>query len=239
MDWKVIKKDIKLGFKKFWHFIWNEDSIWSWIVNILIAFILIKFIIYPGIGLLLGTNLPVVAVISESMEHGTTKVCQIRSYTGVCTKYYDNKYEVCGKIFDKRKSLAFDDYWSTCGKFYENVSITKEDFKTYPMRNGFNKGDIIVLRGVTYDNLQIGDVLVFQSKLAYPVIHRVIEKNDMIQTKGDHNQAQIYNAEVNERYILKDQIIGKAWIKIPYLGYVKIFFSQAIQCVTFNGCSFG
>ena len=107
------------------------------------------------------------------------------------------------------------------------------------LRNGFNKGDIIVLRGVTFDNLKVGDILVYQSKLSYPVIHRVVEKNDLIQTKGDHNFQQITDVRLNEKYVMKDQIIGRAWFKIPYLGYVKIWFTELVQCISFNGCTFG
>ena len=57
--------------KKLWYFLWEENSVWSWIANIALAFILIKFVVYPGIGLILGTNYPIVAVVSGSMEHGT------------------------------------------------------------------------------------------------------------------------------------------------------------------------
>ena len=67
------KKKTKKLLKKTWHFIWEEDSIWSWIVNVILAFILIKFIVYPGLGLLLSTSHPVVAVVSESMEHNEMK----------------------------------------------------------------------------------------------------------------------------------------------------------------------
>ena len=55
--------------KKTWHFIWEDDSIWSWIVNVILAVILIKFIVYPSLGFLLGTTHPIVAVVSGSMEH--------------------------------------------------------------------------------------------------------------------------------------------------------------------------
>ena len=219
MDWKAIKKDADKGLREFWNFIWNEDSIWSWIVNILIAFILIKFIIYPGIGLLLGTNLPVVAVISDSMSHDGNFDTWWNS-KAICE--YNNTAKSC-----------------TQGDWYAGKGISKEEFLQYRMRNGFNKGDIIILRGTSFDQLQVGDILVFKSQLAYPVIHRVVEKNDMIQTKGDHNSQQIYSAQINEKYVLKDQIIGKAWIKVPYLGYVKILFAQGVQCITFNGGMFG
>jgi hypothetical protein len=46
----------KSFFGKLWHFIWNEDSIESWLINIVLAFVIIKFIVYPGLGLVLGTT---------------------------------------------------------------------------------------------------------------------------------------------------------------------------------------
>src|SRR3989344_7659011 len=61
--------NIKKFAKRVWHFIWEEDSWASWLVNVLLAFVIIKFLVYPGLGLLFGTQFPIVAVISGSMEH--------------------------------------------------------------------------------------------------------------------------------------------------------------------------
>ena len=55
--------------KKVWHFLWHDDSPWSFIANVIIAIILIQFVIYPVLGLILGTPYPVVAIVSESMQH--------------------------------------------------------------------------------------------------------------------------------------------------------------------------
>jgi signal peptidase I len=208
--------------KKFWHFLWKEDSLLSWIVNILLAFILIKFIIYPGLGLMLGTNLPVVAVISESMQH-----------EGNFDEWW-NSQAMCGEetIFYDNSTRCKQSDW------YNEKGITKEEFLKFPMHNGFSKGDIIVLRGVDFEKLAVGEIIVYQSKLSYPIIHRVVEKNDVIQTKGDHNPKQIVDTQLNEKYITKDQVLGKAWIKIPWLGYVKIWFVDLLKCITFQGCSF-
>ena len=56
--------------KKTWNFLWKSDSVWSWLVSFVLAFIIVKFLIYPGLGLILGTGFPIVAVVSGSMEHG-------------------------------------------------------------------------------------------------------------------------------------------------------------------------
>ncbi len=55
--------------KKTYHFLFKEDSLLSWFVNIILAFLLVKFVIYPLLALVLGSSLPLVAVISGSMEH--------------------------------------------------------------------------------------------------------------------------------------------------------------------------
>ena len=60
----------KGNFKKIWNFIFHDDSLLSWIVNIILAFVLVKFVIYPLLAFALGSQLPLVAVISGSMEHG-------------------------------------------------------------------------------------------------------------------------------------------------------------------------
>ena len=63
-DWLYPSK-----WKGIWYFIWEDNSLLSWIVNVILAFVLIKFIIYPGLGLLFSTSYPIVAVVSGSMEH--------------------------------------------------------------------------------------------------------------------------------------------------------------------------
>ena len=65
----MARKRKKSLLSKIWYFIWEDDSLASWLVNIVLAFLLVKFIIYPGLGLLLSTDYPVVAVISGSMTH--------------------------------------------------------------------------------------------------------------------------------------------------------------------------
>lgn len=207
---------IKHYLKKFWHFIWHDDSIASWIVSALLAFIIVKFIIYPGLGLLLGTGYPVVAVVSGSMEHRTTTA--------------PGGYQACGNIIDEKTSLKLDKYWNLCGNWYEKENITKTQFSEFSFKNGFNTGSIIVLRGIKPEKLAIGDVIVFRNEelcrtrgLCEPVIHRIVAINDLngtrtFQTKGDHNP----DSDSSEKNIPEDHVIGKAVFKIPLLGYVKL-----------------
>ena len=67
-----------------------------------------------------------------------------------------------------------------------------------------------------------------------PIVHRIVSIEDgIIQTKGDHNQAQLTtdnnSLRTDETNIREDQVIGKVLIKIPLLGWIKIWFTEIIQ----------
>jgi signal peptidase I len=227
---------LKKTAKRIWHFLWEEDSVWSWIVNIVLAFVLIKFIIYPGIGLLLGTGYPVVAVVSGSMEHKTVNPCIMYDNNRQCTLKDEKIYEICGKKFSTRQNVNIDFFWNSCGKFYEKMNITQDDFKSYDFKNGFNTGDIIILRGIKPQNVEVGDVIVFSASQAYPIIHRVVEKKSengaiIFATKGDHNVMQT----MDDIEIKQDAVIGKAVFRIPYLGWVKIGFFNLLGKIGISG----
>ncbi len=193
----------KSTFGKVWHFIWHDDSWLSWIVNIIIAFVLIKFIIYPVIGFIFGTGFPVVAVISDSMEHDG----------------------------------SFNDWWGTQSDYYGTEGISYDQFKEeFSFRNGFNRGDIMILFGGNFSKINLGDVIVFTSSRPYPIIHRVIDIHDdkeqrIVETKGDHNADQIVAIGLDESNIDKSEYLGKAVLRIPYVGFVKIWFAELMSFI--------
>ena len=172
MDWKTIKR----GAKKFWVFIWESDSPWSWLANIILAFILIKFIIYPVLGLVLATSHPIVAVVSGSMEHKTVPPCLEKNSWGNCIAYGKDSYELCGNVYIEKQRVNYDFFWKECGPWYENhESIKKEQFADFPMKNGFNTGDLIILRGSEPENIKGGDINVYSSaSKSDPRIHRLL-----------------------------------------------------------------
>jgi len=224
------KQDLKAMWKKTWHFIWEEDSLLSWVVNVVLAFVLIKFIVYPGLGFMLDTSHPIVAVVSGSMEHKTVPMCMQNDIYGRCVSYASGKYEICGKSVDYRRNLNLEDFYSICGSWYNSVNISKDDFSKFPLTNGFNKGDIMILYG--RNEVVVGDVIVFQAERPDPIIHRVVSKKDVngekvFKTKGDHNQDSYYF----EASISQDEIIGKAVFRIPLLGYVKIWAVDLVRFI--------
>ncbi len=217
------KKKPKTKLQKVWYFIWEDDSVLSWVVNIVLAFLIIKFLLYPGLGLLFGSVHPVVAVVSGSMEHKLT--------------YNDqDQLVMCGNYYEEKIPIDFDAFWEECGEFYRAFNINKNEFSEFPMKNGFNTGDIIVLFGEDPGDLELGDIIVFRANQPDPIIHRIVriwvEDNEYhFQTKGDHNPGSISSGRVYETDITQDRIIGKAVFRIPYLGYIKIWFMDLLRLV--------
>jgi len=198
---------IKESLKKFWNFIWNDDSWLSWIVSLILAFIIVKFIFFPLLSLILGTGLPLVVIESSSMSHSSSGT-------------------FLGNLFSTEAS--FSSWWDIQGSWYENTNLTKQKAEKWRFKTGMEKGDIIVVWG--RGNLKIGDTIIFNGNQKYPIIHRVIniqETNNqkIYSTKGDNNMGQL---EI-EKSIQENQIIGKAVFRIPLLGWIKLWFVDIIN----------
>jgi len=213
--------------------VWEDNSLWSWVVNIILAFVLIKFIVYPGLGLVLATTHPVVAVVSSSMEHNAVFSCiDDKGFTGNVRGCDDFRYTMCGNIYEGKTAFKFDGYWEECGSWYEGIGIGKTDFSGFSFNNGFNKGDIMVLSGASVDTINVGDVIVFKSRREDPIIHRVVKKDAeaiTFQTKGDNNRDSIDSIGLDETNIREEMVIGKAVFRIPFLGYIKIWFVEILE----------
>jgi hypothetical protein len=223
MDYKKIIKDVK----KAWDWVWHSDSLLSWVVALVIIFVFVRFIFLPGLGFIMGTSLPLAGVESSSMDHSSTKFCLSTSQNGLCTEW-SNNYELCGNFYDKKINPNFNEYWEICGNWYEERNVSKNEFSDFTLKNGFKKGDIIIVWGRFTP--KVGDIIIFNAigNAPRPIIHRIvnIDENGIIQTKGDHNNGQLEGNNVygtDETHITKDKIIGKAVFKIPYLGWVKIW----------------
>lgn len=119
---------------------------------------------------------------------------------------------------------TFNDWWSKNSAWYEAHGISKEDFSLFPMRSGLNKGDIAFVWGRA--QYKEGDILIFKAQTKYPLIHRIVSLTPL-STKGDHNSDQLPSgAETNIR---QEQVLGKAIVRIPLLGWVKLIFFEFMK----------
>ena len=222
-------KNIMQNIKKSWHWVWHSDSWLSWVVALVIIYVAVKFIFFPGLSLLFGSSLPLAGVESSSMDHRI--ILDESGRLSLCNNVYSK---------DEKKqigSVGLNEYWDICGDWYEEEGIPKEQFSKFALSNGFRKGDVIIVWGRFTP--KVGDIIIFKpnsdSIAPRPIIHRIVKINEdgTFQTKGDHNGKQltkennIYNTD--ETHISEEQIIGKAIIKIPYLGWPKIWLTELIN----------
>ena len=180
--------------KDFWRFL-KKDTWQSWLVSLVLAFIVIKFILFPGMSFVLATPLPLVVVESCSMYH----------------------------------SGDFDDWWNSNDLWYEDKGIEREDFEEFPFKNGLNKGDIILVTG--RGGYEVGDIIIFNSEFRHPLIHRIVEDDDNLGTKGDHNFDQL----PQEKNIAEGQVLGKSVARVPGLGWAKLIFFEAFKLPSQRG----
>ena len=117
----------------------------------------------------------------------------------------------------------FDAWWSQNAAWYESRNIDKTEFEAFSLKSGLNKGDIVFVWG--YGEYSKGDIMIFSSKTRYPIIHRIVSLSPL-STKGDHNPNQINEIETD---IKQEQIIGKAVLKIPALGWIKLIFFEPFK----------
>jgi len=193
--------NLKKMWEKFWFIVWKDDSFKGWLISIIFLFVVIKFIFFPSLSLITGTQLPLAIVESCSMYHK-------------------------GNLLSD-----YDLWWEQSSSKYSEYRITNEQFKDFKFKNGFNKGDILFIVGAEPEKLKIGDVIIFNAEQTNPVIHRIINiekenKEYIFSTIGDHNNAQL----PFEKEIRQEQIVGKAVFKLaPYMGWGKLIFYEHLQ----------
>ncbi len=203
----LMKKGVKDYWKKFWFLLWKDDSFKGWIFSVIFLFIFIKFIFFPTLGYVTGTELPLAIVESCSMYHQ-------------------------GDIFSN-----FNEWWQRHENKYKNFIINDLDFISYPFHNGFNKGDILFIIGTTAEKLKQGDVIIFEAGTQNPIIHRIIEIQEteeglVFSTIGDNNNGQL----PYEKTIKETQIVGKAYFKVvPLMGWAKLIFYEGKKSLSERG----
>ncbi len=100
------------------------------------------------------------------------------------------------------------------------------------MEPNIHKGDLLFVMGTDADEINNGDVIVFNAQGLWggaplePIVHRVIDKNQIgdtwyFTTKGDAN------AYPDQEDVPESRVLGVVVGGIPYIGWVKIFLTDS------------
>ena len=95
------------------------------------------------------------------------------------------------------------------------------------MTGSVNKGDSVIACKVKEKNIQVNDIIVFQTQDKI-LIHRVVEIENInginyFRTKGDANGTR---DNINTTI---DKIYGKVYLKIPYIAYPSVYLTEFMQ----------
>jgi signal peptidase I len=111
---------------------------------------------------------------------------------------------------------------------YSPLGLNQSQFSHFSFVNGFNKGDILFIVGVSPKDVKIGNVIIFNAGQQAPVIHRVVNITQIngdyyFSTVGDNNNGQLnFEQKINQ-----NQLVGKAVFRIaPYIGWAKLIFYE-------------
>jgi len=187
--------------------LWKKlTSGWFGYITYAVLGILIALLLNQALAFALSTDLPVVAVVSGSMEHDSS--------TPV------NHYQWLEKNMGYNRSYV--DSWPVKDGFLigdlpiiqgKSPSITGFFVKTTPFESK--------------PSYKVGDVIVYSvPNQNVPIIHRVIKINadGSYMTKGDHNP-QLLPFEYS---VKPDQIHGKVIFIVPKLGYFKVIATRLV-----------
>ncbi|UCD20710.1 MAG: signal peptidase I [archaeon] len=179
-----------------WNFLWKSNSLLSWIIDIILIFLIIKFIIFPGAGLILGTSMPFVIVESGSMHHEGS---------------FDNWFELHGQWYldNNITKNEIKEYWP-----YTN-GMNKGDIITVKGSKEYKKGQVIVFKAQGKSTPVIHRIIYVGEE----------DGETFYATKGDHNDGQLIQELKVEKDQIIGKAIGKipalGWIKLIFVGVTK------------------
>jgi len=198
-------------------YIFLKEEAVDWSIYLASAFIF-ALIVFSAAGLILGTDSPMMIVVSGSMEP-TYYRGDVVFLQGVPPEQL-NGNEV---LLDRSVKGV---------RLNQLATVEKQNGEATAIN--FNDGPSIQID-------ETGDIVVYQS--AYingPVIHRIVGKaiardGTFLITKGDNNNAIDQETQISPSLVDATAINGRSIFQIPIVGYVKLILFDDIM-VLFFGC---
>ncbi|MFH1586451.1 MAG: hypothetical protein ABID38_01185 [Candidatus Diapherotrites archaeon] len=206
------------------YFVLKEEYV-EWGIYLATAFIL-ALVVFSASGLILGTDSPMVIVVSGSMEpfyyRGDVVFLQ-----GVPPE------QLVGKEVTIDRSLKGIPLSQLGRIIRSNGETTAIQFNDGPLLELDAKGDIVV-----YPSSYING----------PVIHRIVAKINAkdgiyLITKGDNNTKLDQETAISPTLVDASKITGRSVFDIPAIGYVKLILFDDLSILIFGcpnqlGCPF-
>ena len=105
------------------------------------------------------------------------------------------------------------------------------------MKDTINIGDIVFVKPVSFEELEVGDIItVTATGERFNFTHRIVgidRQARTVTTRGDANNSDDPMPTEAER------IVGRVWYSVPLLGYLAIAFSDDLRTTTIIILAFG
>ena len=113
--------------------------------------------------------------------------------------------------------------WFTFGFFGVKPSF----IPSHSMEPTINPGSIVITRDIDAADVKVGDIVMYQRGRLH-VLHRVVQKlpDGTFIFKGDNNNTP------DPDPVQPKQIEGRLLVDVPYIGWLPLRASQAIQALT-------
>jgi len=211
----------------------------SMVVYVISAFIF-AFVIFNGLGFLLGTSSPMVIVVSSSMEQVLFRGDVVFLVGASGSQINAKEVSVDRALVD---SLSVESYATTyCTLNSSNEEKLCRTFKKACPAN-YDTTSIVFENGDVIPVDTTGDIIVYNSNtLNEPIIHRVVTKINArdgvyLLTKGDNvcNSKIDQEAGISHGAIIAEEIEGKALFWIPKVGCLKLWIFDDLFSVLLTG----
>ena len=105
------------------------------------------------------------------------------------------------------------------------------------MKDAINMGDVVFVKPVSFEELEVGDIITVTSTGGkFNFTHRIVSIDRQartVTTRGDANNSDDPMPTEAER------IVGRVWYSVPLLGYLAIAFSADLRASTIIILAFG
>lgn len=184
------------GMKKFWEFL-KKDTWQSWIVSLVLMIIFIKFVFFPGLSLITGSELPLVVVESCSMYHETG---------------FDDWWEKNAEWYESN-GIDKEEFSS----FVMKNGFSKGDIIFVWGRSKIEIGDVIIFK--PNPEAQAKYPIIHRVVSLEPIATKG-DHNQRQLEEGNNGQ------RIDETNIPRENIVGKSVFRVPFIGWLKLVFFE-------------
>ena len=186
---------------RFWRFL-QEDSWQSWLVSLVLLVILIRFVLFPILGFVTGSSLPLVVIESCSMYHESG---------------FDNWWEDHSDWYEER-GISKEDFEG----FPFHNGLNKGDIIVVWGHSDYEIGDVIIFEPNSGSSAPhpIIHRVVQENPYGTKGDHNFAQL-----VSGNLANSQ----NIDETNIAEEQVIGKSVARIPFLGWIKLVFFEPFR----------